>query len=44
MSDEERAALGTATAASETQRLAGMAEKSAEFLEKGGQLYVQAAE
>jgi phosphomethylpyrimidine synthase len=44
MSDEQRAALGAATAESETQRLQGMAGKSAEFLEKGGQLYVQAAE
>jgi phosphomethylpyrimidine synthase len=44
MSDEQRAALGAATVASETQRLEGMAQKSAEFLQKGGQLYVQAAE
>jgi phosphomethylpyrimidine synthase len=44
MSDEERAALGAATQASEHARAQGMADKSAEFLQKGGKLYVEAAE
>jgi phosphomethylpyrimidine synthase len=44
MSDEQRAALAQATAQSEHARLQGMADKSAEFLQKGGQLYVDAAE
>jgi phosphomethylpyrimidine synthase len=37
MSEEERAKL-------EGMAQKGMAQKSAEFLEKGGQLYVEAAE
>jgi phosphomethylpyrimidine synthase len=44
MSDEERAALAETAVQSEHARLQGMADKSAEFLEKGGKLYVEAAE
>src|SRR4051795_8313636 len=44
MSDEERAALAQAAAQSEQARMQGMADKSVEFLQKGGQLYVEAAE
>jgi phosphomethylpyrimidine synthase len=43
MSPEERAQLGQAAAQTEHDRLEGMAQKSAEFLQKGGRLYVQAA-
>ncbi len=42
MGANERAALDQAAAAIETQRAAGMAEKSREFLETGGKLYVPA--
>ena len=41
MGDNERAALGVATAESEAQRQQAMAQKSAEFMEKGGKLYVE---
>jgi phosphomethylpyrimidine synthase len=44
MSEEQRAALARATAQSEHARLHGMAQKSAEFLAGGGQLYVEAAQ
>jgi hypothetical protein len=44
MSKEQRASLAQVAAQSEHDRREGMAQKSAEFLQKGGQLYVQAAE
>jgi phosphomethylpyrimidine synthase len=44
MSEEQRAAIAETAAQSEHARLQGMADKSAEFLEKGGKLYVEAAE
>ena len=49
MGDNERAALEAmaldqAAAKLEQQRIEGMAEKSQEFLKKGGNLYLPAAE
>ena len=41
MGENERAALGLSPEQIEAQRAAGMAAKSAEFMDKGGKLYVE---